>query len=92
MDLLRAVADQGSISAAARVMGMSYKRAWSLLDELQRAVPAPILETSAGGSKGGGATVTATGLGLLAHYDELDRACQVAAAPELAKLNLLLRR
>jgi molybdate transport system regulatory protein len=92
LDLLRAVAEHGSISGAARAQGMGYKRAWSLLDELQRAIPTPIIETAAGGSKGGGATVTMAGLALLEHYDELERACREAAAPALKKLDRLLRR
>ena len=91
IELLRAVAEQGSISGAARSMGMGYKRAWSLLDGLQRSIPTPIIETAAGGSKGGGTTVTAAGLALLEHYDELERACRDAAAPALAKLARLLR-
>lgn len=92
IELLRAVAEHGSISAAARALGMGYKRAWSLLDELQRALPIPIIETAAGGSKGGGATVTAAGHALLEHYDELEAACRQAAEPALKKLDRLLRR
>lgn len=91
IELLRAVAAQGSISGAARVLGIGYKRAWSLLDELQRAIPTPILQTAAGGSRGGGASVTATGHALLAHYDELDRVCRDAALPALRKIDRLLR-
>lgn len=92
IELLRAVSEHGSISAAARALGMGYKRAWSLLDELQRSIPVPIVETAAGGSKGGGAQVTAAGHALLAHYDELDQACRLAAGPALKKLDRLLRR
>lgn len=92
VELLRAVAEHGSISAAARALGMGYKRAWSLLDEIQRAIPTPILETAAGGSKGGGATVTWAGRALIEHYDELEQACSEAAAPALAKIGRLLRR
>lgn len=92
IELLRAVAEHGSISAAARALGMGYKRAWSLLDELQRAIPVAIVETAAGGSKGGGAQVTAAGRELLKHYDELELACRVAAEPALKKLDRLLRR
>lgn len=92
VELLRAVAEHGSISAAARALGMGYKRAWSLLDELQRSIPVPIVETAAGGSKGGGAQVTAAGRELLKHYDELDKACSLAAEPALKKLDRLLRR
>lgn len=92
IELLRAVAEHGSISAAARALGLGYKRAWSLLDELQKAVPMAILETAAGGSKGGGAQVTDAGRALLAHYDELEQACREAAEPALKKLDRLLRR
>lgn len=92
VELLRAVAQHGSISAAARALGMGYKRAWSLLDELQRSIPVPIIETAAGGSRGGGATVTDAGHALLKHYDELEEACREAAAPALRKLQRLLDR
>ncbi len=92
IELLRAVAEQGSISGAARSLGMGYKRAWSLLDELQRSIQTPIIETAAGGSKGGGATVTAAGLALLDLYDELERACRDAATPALGRMGRLLRR
>lgn len=92
IELLRAVAEQGSISGAARSLGMGYKRAWSLLDELQRSIPTPIIETAAGGRKGGGATVTQEGRALMAHYDELERACSEAAAPALGKIGRILRR
>ncbi len=80
IELLRAVALSGSISAAARELGMGYKRAWSLLDELQRACTKPLIETSAGGSGGGGAQVTVAGLALIEIYDELDSACAQAAS------------
>ncbi|MGE0674958.1 MAG: winged helix-turn-helix domain-containing protein [Methylibium sp.] len=92
IELLRAVAAHGSISAAARASGLGYKRAWSLLDELQRSIPVPIIETAAGGSKGGGAKVTAAGRALLEYYDELEQACRLAAEPALKKLDRLLRR
>jgi molybdate transport system regulatory protein len=92
IELLRAVAVHGSISAAARSLGMGYKRAWSLLDELQRAFPTPLIEAAAGGRRGGGAAVTPVGLALLDHYDELERACREAAAPALAEIGSLLRR
>jgi molybdate transport system regulatory protein len=92
VELLRAVASEGSISAAGRALGMGYKRAWSLLDELQRSCAVPMIETSAGGTGGGGAKVTKSGLALIAHYDELNQACEQAARPALAKLSKLLRR
>ncbi len=92
VELLRAVAEQGSISRAARSLGMGYKRAWSLLDELQQASSKPLIETSAGGVGGGGAKVSPAGLALIAEYDALERACRDAAAPALAKLSRMLRK
>lgn len=92
VELLRAVAEHGSISAAARSLGMGYKRAWSLLDELQRSIPTLLIETAVGGRQGGGAAVTAAGRALLQHYDELEQACRQAAAPALGKIARLLRR
>ena len=54
--LLEAVAEYGSISAAARHLGMSYRRAWLLIDETNHAFKSPTVETATGGSHGGGAT------------------------------------
>lgn len=56
--LLESVRDTGSISAAARAMGMDYKRAWTLIDSLNRAFDRPVVERATGGSGGGGATLT----------------------------------
>src|SRR6266853_923663 len=59
--LLESVRDTGSISAAARAMGMDYKRAWLLIDSLNRAFDTPVVERVAGGSGGGGAILTPFG-------------------------------
>jgi molybdate transport system regulatory protein len=59
--LLEAVRDHGSISAAGRSMGMSYRRAWLLVDALNRLFKAPVVETKHGGSAGGGAELTPFG-------------------------------
>ena len=69
--LLESVRDTGSISAAARAMGMDYKRAWLLIDSLNRAFATPVVERAAGGPRGGGATLTAFGEELLARYRRL---------------------
>jgi molybdate transport system regulatory protein len=84
--LLEAIAREGSISAAGRALGMSYKRAWDLVDALNRLLGTPVAETSAGGARGGGATLTAAGQGLVAEYRAIERAAQEAAAPRLAAL------
>lgn len=85
-DLLEHIAADGSISAAARHMRMSYKRAWQLVDDMNRAFRAPLVTTSAGGTQGGGAAVTANGKRVLDCYRTLQRNAEVAARRELAVL------
>ena len=89
--LLQAIADAGSISAAGRALGMSYRRAWLLVDTMNRCWQTPLVETLAGGQKGGGARLTDLGDQVLAAYlaleDELARA---AAGPTLDALTAAL--
>ncbi len=68
--LLEHVAREGSISAAARCMDMSFRRAWHLIGSLDEALGRPVLETEVGGSGGGGARLTAFGRELVARYRE----------------------
>ena len=84
--LLESVRDTGSISAAARAMGMDYKRAWLLIDSLNRAFEVPAVERATGGPRGGGATLTAFGEELLARYRRLQAAAVELAADDLAAL------
>jgi molybdate transport system regulatory protein len=79
--LLESVCSSGSISAAARAMGMDYKRAWLLVDSLNRAFDTPVVERVTGGSGGGGAILTPFGKDLLARYRKLEaQAAKLAAA------------
>lgn len=84
--LLESVRDTGSISAAARAMGMDYKRAWLLVDSLNRAFATPVVERTAGGPRGGGATLTAFGEDLLARYRRLQDTATAMAADDLTAL------
>jgi len=84
--LLESVRATGSIAAAARAMGMDYKRAWLLVDSLNRAFATPTVERMAGGPRGGGATLTAFGEELLARYRRLQAAAAELAADDLAAL------
>jgi|SRR5580700_8660449 molybdate transport system regulatory protein len=59
--LLESIRDTGSISAAAREMGMDYKRAWMLLDSINQAFTEPVTDAASGGPKGGGAVLTPFG-------------------------------
>lgn len=84
--LLEGVRATGSISAAARSMGMDYKRAWLLIDSLNRAFLTPVVERTTGGTGGGGAALTAFGEELLARYRKLEAEATKIAASDLKKL------
>lgn len=71
-DLLAGIAELGSISAAGRRMKMSYKRAWSLVEEMNAAFAEPLIDSSRGGPGGGGAVLTPTGQAVLAHFRGLE--------------------
>ena len=90
--LLEAIAECGSISAAARRLEMSYRRAWLLVDELNRSLARPATRTAQGGERGGGASLTPAGVALLRHYRQAERDGLAAARPELAKMLRLLRK
>jgi molybdate transport system regulatory protein len=84
--LLESVRDTGSIAAAARAMGMDYKRAWLLVDSLNRAFEVPVVERATGGPRGGGASLTTFGEELLARYQRLQEAATELTAGDLAAL------
>lgn len=84
-DLLEAIGRTGSISSAARDLGMSYRRAWLLMDELGKLFKRPILTTAAGGAHGGGAELTDFGRALVAAYRRIeDRAAEAVRAELIA--------
>jgi len=87
-DLLDAIEAAGSISAAARNMGMSYRRAWMLVDTLNRCWAEPVVETVAGGSHEKGARVSEFGKRLLGSYralhDTIDASASIGFESELA--------
>jgi molybdate transport system regulatory protein len=84
--LLESVRETGSIAAAGRAMGMDYKRAWLLIDSLNRAFSGPAVERITGGAGGGGATLTPFGEELLARYAKLRLAAAELAVADLAAL------
>ncbi len=89
--LLAAIAKSGSISAAARSMEMSYRRAWSLVDEMNRAFRSPLVTSEAGGRRGGGAVVTALGQDVLARYQRMENLARHTLAAEITAFRRLLR-
>ncbi len=71
--LLEAIRDTGSISAAARKLRMSYRRAWMLVDDLNRRLSSAVVEAAPGGRSGGGTTLSPTGHKLVALYRDIER-------------------
>jgi molybdate transport system regulatory protein len=78
--LLELVGESGSISAAGRAMNMSYRRAWMLIDNLNRSFRSPVVETQLGGTRGGGAVLSALGHDIIARYRTIERAATRATA------------
>src|ERR1700738_1018874 len=76
----------GSISAAGRAMDMFYKRAWDLVDEINRICRRAAVERQTGGKNGGGAILTPFGLSLVARYRKIERAAASAVRKELLAL------
>jgi molybdate transport system regulatory protein len=89
-DLLEGVRATGSIAAAARRLGMSYKRAWRLVDSMNRCFKEPLVVASKGGSTRGGARLTPTGEEVLARYRRIEQLMADAVAAEAAQLRRLL--
>ncbi len=86
--LLEAVDEHGSISAAGRAIGMSYKRAWDLIDEMNQIFAGPVVDSKSGGKQGGGATLTALGHRVVKAYRSME---QQAAATNKAAMTKLLK-
>jgi len=89
-DLLDGVARLGSIAAAGREMGMSYKRAWELIGTLNAMFRAPLVERTRGGPGGGGAVLTDLGREVLAQYRAVEAEAAAAGAGRMARLQGLL--
>ncbi|MBM3647066.1 MAG: LysR family transcriptional regulator [Alphaproteobacteria bacterium] len=89
--LLESIGREGSISAAGRAMNMSYKRAWELVDEINRGFAEPLVAAQTGGKAGGGAALTPRGQELVRHYRAIERKALSAAASHLAALQAFSR-
>ena len=89
-DLLDAIAKEGSISAAGRALGMSYRRSWLLVDTMNRCWSEPLVETTAGGGKGKGARLTSLGREVLKGYRALEGSLMRASAEPLIVLSAKL--
>ncbi|MFT3931135.1 MAG: LysR family transcriptional regulator [Spongiibacteraceae bacterium] len=91
-DLLEAIRDTGSISAAGKKLGMSYRRAWLLVDAMNRCFKSPLVETAAGGVAGGGAQLSVNGEEVLQKYRALEAAVAKVSDKAFADIKPLLRK
>jgi molybdate transport system regulatory protein len=82
-ELVERIGRTGSISAAAREMGMSYRRAWQLVEALNKAFREPVVATAIGGTRGGGARVTQYGARLVARFRRMEARASAAIAADL---------
>lgn len=86
IELLEQIAALGSISAGGRAMEMSYRRAWELVEELNRMFGRAVVVSGTGGKKGGGAVLTPLGLSLISRYRAMERAAAAATESHMAAL------
>ena len=92
VDLLEAIEASGSISGAARSLGMSYRRAWLPVDTMNRCFRAPLVETEAGGKRGGGARLTRLGAEVIERYRRIERDAARAGAADIRALARWVKR
>jgi len=90
-DLLAAIAQTGSISASAKSLGMSYRRAWLLVDTMNRVFREPVVASATGGSGGGGAQVTPFGREVMKRFRAMQASIDRALEPSLERFADLLR-
>lgn len=90
-DLLEGIAATGSIAEAGRRLGMSYQRAWSLVQAMNADFTEPLVDKQRGGQTGGGAVLTAAGQAVLQAYREAELAALKAAQPALLRIQAQLR-
>lgn len=87
--LLELIAETGSISAAGRALAMSYRRAWLLVDEMNRTLPVLVVQAKPGGRQGGGAALTEFGARIVACYRDIERDALAMAERRLGDIEEL---
>jgi molybdate transport system regulatory protein len=90
--LLEAIGETGSITSAAKRLDMSYRRAWLLLDELNRALRVPAVDSAKGGPHGGGSAITDAGRQVIELYRRIEATAARACEPDIKRLLGLLAR
>ncbi|MCX4163412.1 MULTISPECIES: winged helix-turn-helix domain-containing protein [Paraburkholderia] len=90
--LLEAVREHGSISAAARSLKMSYRRAWLLMDELNRSLKSPATVSEHGGQSGGGSVLTPVGEEIIRLYRDIENQAYTVCSEQIAALTRFIKR
>lgn len=91
-ELLEAIEAGGSISAASRATGISYRKCWLMVDAMNRCFAAPLVTAGVGGGRDRGARLTDAGHSALKAFRTLEGRIEAAVAPELAALDTMLRK
>ena len=89
VQLLKAIMLTGSLSKAAKSLNMSYKKAWKLIDDVNKASRQPVVTTSIGGQGGGGAQVTEYGQKLIHVFEEINKNCWDYLDQQVEKIKAL---
>jgi len=87
--LLKAIEKNGSLSKAAKSINLSYKKAWTMIDCVNKSAKKPVTESSIGGKGGGGATLTEYGKTLIKAFDEINKNCWMHLDQQIEKINSL---
>lgn len=90
--LLEAIAAGGSITEGSKRMGMSYRRAWLLVEEINHALREPAVDSAKGGQHGGGSALTDTGQHVVELYRRIEHTAEAACAADLRELLSMLAR
>jgi molybdate transport system regulatory protein len=90
-DLLEAIERHGSITAAGRALGMSYRRTWALVDTMNRCFRKPVVDTATGGAGGGGAALTEFGREVLRQYRQMESKASAVIDAEMESFRALIR-
>lgn len=89
ISLLKAIEETGSLSKAAKILKMSYKKAWHLVDTVNKAAKKPVIVLSVGGKGGGGSQLTSYGKSLIVAFDEINKNCWKFLDEQVSKINTL---
>lgn len=87
IDLLHAIEEEGSLSKAAKSLNMSYKKAWNLIDAINKSTPEPVVIKSTGGTNGGGTQITPYGKKKIIQFEEMKQRCWEFMNKEIEAFN-----